>query len=807
MKFFYLIQKLNEVASILFLRTKNIPNGFDSELYLRIYPDLVKAKVNPIRHYLRYGRKEGRIFSLPKEDYGVCNFKANMDTVLIVSHEASRTGAPVLSLNIAQSFVKRYNVVVLLLGGGPLEGAFQQSGSILVNASNLKGNQGMIDLLIGDLCKKFKFKFALINSIESREVLPALCNFFVPTISLIHEFASYTRPRNAMRYAFFWASEVVFSTRLTLENALAEYPDLPDLNAHVLPQGRCQLPLEGLTIDEIHVESNRVRHLIRPCSLPSDTVVVLGAGFVQMRKGVDLFLECASRVVSKSAGENYRFVWVGKGYDPEDDAGYSVYLADQIRRSGLQDHIVFIDETTAIETAYEEADLMLLSSRLDPLPNVAIDAMAHGVPVLCFDKTTGISDFLTESGLGSHCVANYLDSSDMSNKILALGGDPVIRESVAKKCRDASKEYFNMQEYISHLESLARDSANKIRQEKVDTHTILGSDLFRQDFSCPLHLRGLSIEGQVRSYVRGWASGIDRRKPLPGFHPGIYLEQHGVDIQGSDPFAAYLRAGRPAGSWSYPIINKATTAENVLPDNHRIAMHIHVYYPELLSEIISRLSLNQVCPDLLISITHENLRQLVSSMLIDYKGRVVEVLVVPNRGRDIGPLLTSFGQKILDCYDYVGHIHTKKTADLRDFAVGKLWFEFLLENLLGGNSGAMADRILTQMKSDTSVGLVFPDEPNIVGWGANKGYAEALSPRLSLEKLPEFFIFPVGSMFWARTSALTPLINLRLDWEDYPKEPILYDGTILHAIERLLPLSIPTSRYRIFSTNVVGLTR
>ncbi|MFD2273638.1 glycosyltransferase [Undibacterium arcticum] len=110
-----------------------------------------------------------------------------------------------------------------------------------------------------------------------------------------------------------------------------------------------------------------------------------------------------------------------KGYDPDNDIGYSVYLADQIRRAGLQEHVFFVDETNAIEVAYEEADLFLLSSRLDPLPNVAIDAMAHGVPVLCFNKTTGIADFLIESGLRNHCVAEYLDSADMAEKNRGFG--------------------------------------------------------------------------------------------------------------------------------------------------------------------------------------------------------------------------------------------------------------------------------------------------------------------------------------------------------------------------------------------------
>ena len=109
-----------------------------------------------------------------------------------------------------------------------------------------------------------------------------------------------------------------------------------------------------------------------------------------------------------------------------------------------------------------------------------------------------------------------------------------------------------------------------------------------------------------------------------------------------------------------------------MPGNHRVALHLHVYYPELLPEIITRLSCNRICPDLFVSITDENARQLVVSELRNYKGKVVDIQLVPNRGRDIGPFLTAFGQRILANYDFVGHIHTKKTVDVKDAAMGEV---------------------------------------------------------------------------------------------------------------------------------------
>ena len=121
--------------------------------------------------------------------------------------------------------------------------------------------------MVSQLCARFNFKFALVNSIESRAVLSPLGNYFVPTISLIHEFASYTRPRDAFRDALFWSGEAVFSTNVTLENAFAEYPDLGDRAAHIIPQGRSYAPLGEFNEEQLKTESSHIHRLIRPKGL------------------------------------------------------------------------------------------------------------------------------------------------------------------------------------------------------------------------------------------------------------------------------------------------------------------------------------------------------------------------------------------------------------------------------------------------------------------------------------------------------------------------------------------------------------
>ncbi|WP_426234025.1 glycosyltransferase [Pseudomonas sp. TWP3-2] len=517
-----------------------LPENFDPELYLKLNPDL-GTSIDPVAHYLNHGYQESwRIVTLPAIKLSNSRtFDPARDTIMVVSHEASRSGAPILALNLVERLSSRYNVVALLLGHGSLIEAFEEAAVATMASSQLKNNVAYSHPAVDFLCTKFNFKFALVNSMECRVVLEPLARNFVPAIPLIHEFASaYPNCSAVFSDARLWSADQVFSADITWESAKDSCPALKSLTAHVIPQGRCVLPAQVVCEENAKKESEYLRGRMRPAADADRKFVVLGAGYVNFRKGADLFIQCAIKTMLAPGGDRFRYVWIGKGYNPDAEDGYSVYLADQIKRSGLQDRFVMLDETSVIETAYEEADLLFISSRLDPLPNVAIDAFDAQLPVLCFDKATGISDFLSTCGLRQSCVADYLDVDSAVHKIFALANSSDLYEQAVNDSYQASKVYFNMDKYVAQLESVGINAAKFAEQEKRDVETIRDSGLFN------------ATEQDARLYVRSWASGINPRSPRSDFQPDIYAEQHGVEIPGCDPFADYIRMGCPQGSWN-----------------------------------------------------------------------------------------------------------------------------------------------------------------------------------------------------------------------------------------------------------------
>ncbi len=222
-------------------------------------------------------------------------------------------------------------------------------------------------------------------------------------------------------------------------------------------------------------------------------------------------------------------------------------------------------------------------------------------------------------------------------------------------------------------------------------------------------------------------------------------------------------------------------------DLPKIAIHLHLYYTDLLTEFISYFS-NMPCKfDLYISCQENADIAAIKTVLKELKlAQVVDVRPLKNRGRDLAPLYVEFASEILN-HDYFLHVHTKKS--LYSGAEKNGWRRFSLELLLG--SPEKINSIFDLFKNNNA-GLVYPDAheevPSIAySWLANEGIGRQLFAEYDLGDMPSVFNYPAGSFFWARTDALRPILERGYTYEDFPTEQGQTDGTLAHALERVLP--------------------
>lgn len=412
------------------------------------------AKRSPFRSLVLSEKPEGAVQPSFLSLKGEQKWKADRPVAIIVTHQTSRTGAPILALNLGEQYSGRYNIVFITLGPGDLMDEFRKVGTeVMITDPGVSGDKVFEDML-KRIAAQGTPAFAVVNSVESSAVLPALKSAGINVVTLVHEFATYTPNRDAVFGRIEDASvATVFSSRLTFENAVDNAVlGQPD-RVHVIPQGRCRVPSPAED-DRRKEETARLLKALRPAG-SEGRFLVLGAGTVELRKGLDLFIECANQLVNGPGGDDMDFVWLGSGYDPGQGYNYAVYLADQIRRSGLESRIRILPPTSEIEVAYRAADVLVLPSRLDPLPNVTVDAMSVGLPVVCFDRASGIAPILDDCGLRDACIARYLDPGDLGAKIRALAEDRALRDAVGRRSQEAALTTFDLAGYATRIEGLA----------------------------------------------------------------------------------------------------------------------------------------------------------------------------------------------------------------------------------------------------------------------------------------------------------------------------------------------------------------
>ncbi|MDX7952944.1 rhamnan synthesis F family protein [Lichenihabitans sp. Uapishka_5] len=784
---------------------------FDPVFYCDRYPDIATAGMSPLLHFVRAGEREAR---RPRPAVDELTFSPVDKTdgrrvVVMLVHEATRTGAPLLGFSIATDLAKQHLIVSVVLRSGPLDRNFADVSAAFVGPMDWHHwHPAEMSRVAERLVKTYDPLYAVANSIETSQLIPHLSMRGVPCVALIHEFASYTRPLSKLSDAFDWASDIVFPAHVVAESSFKTLPHLSRRNGvHILAQGRVDPPavMRGVKQTASLSQTLLPRTIDTVLDGSPHVFTILGAGTVDIRKGVDVFVAVAAACKKIAPDLELRFVWIGGGYDPETDLAYSAYLSEHIARSGVGSTLRIMKPTTDLNPVYAASDLFLMSSRLDPQPNVAIDALSRGLPVVCFAGASGTAEVLSQSAGTKILVAPYLDATAAAEIICRFARDPIAQEKMRSAVALRARQVFDMGHYTAQLDAWGRKAAAALRTE--DLNTLLQADLDAAMVVPPSEIvrDGDSLAKIVRQQ---WASvGISEgqtgnnwfRRGYAGFHPQIYALHHSQACveQGETPLAHWLRAGKPAGPWARSVLSPAPAAS---PSDLRVALHGHFFYPDLIVDFLARLNENATSCDLYLTTdTEEKAAELAN---ICNGRKTCRILVNPNKGRDIGPFLHVLRNIQTSNYDLVGHVHGKK-SNATDASMGERWRDFLWSNLVGPSP--MLDAVAAACVANPKIGLIMAEDPHLVGWDGNRAIGEALAERMKLEvALDDVFDFPLGTMFWARPEALSPLAGLNLDWSDFPAEPLPYDATMLHAVERLLPFVVRSAGFDVVGIRTPG---
>lgn len=117
-------------------------------------------------------------------------------------------------------------------------------------------------------------------------------------------------------------------------------------------------------------------------------------------------------------------------------------------------HIPFIDDDRLLSVFYSAADLFVIPSIQDNLPNTALEATACGVPIVGFD-VGGIPDIVQGHRNGRAVPVG--DTAAMAAAIHEILGDAERRRVMAEEARAIAISQFSLETQASRYESLYRE--------------------------------------------------------------------------------------------------------------------------------------------------------------------------------------------------------------------------------------------------------------------------------------------------------------------------------------------------------------
>ena len=216
----------------------------------------------------------------------------------------------------------------------------------------------------------------------------------------------------------------------------------------------------------------------------------------------------------------------------------------------------------------------------------------------------------------------------------------------------------------------------------------------------------------------------------------------------------------------------------------------HVYYSEVMAEIIAAHALLPPGSPLIVTAPSNQIDAIRAACPT---GTPVRLFEVPNQGRDVAPFVMLLNNGVFDGIDVLLKLHSKKSPHLIG---GDLRRRMIFHSLAGDVCNVK--RIQNHFASER-VGLVgmrslFRSRPSF--WMANKERVAEVCARMKPPASVNLGFFE-GTMFWIRVAALDPLRGAGIALDEFEAEAGQLDGTLHHAIERALPLSVIAAGYDI----------
>lgn len=178
----------------------------------------------------------------------------------------------------------------------------------------------------------------------------------------------------------------------------------------------------------VHVIPNPVA--IHPFTYHAASKTILSAGLLLPIKGYDRVVELAKRLLPSRP----EWQWVICGEGPEREK-----LEQAISKAGLTGRVLLPGTVRDMDRQYQDAALFVMTSNMEGLPMVLLEAKSWGLPLVSFDIETGPRDIISDGVNG--CLVRPYDLDEMTEKIAVLMDSEPLRQQYSEQSQIGMEQF------------------------------------------------------------------------------------------------------------------------------------------------------------------------------------------------------------------------------------------------------------------------------------------------------------------------------------------------------------------------------
>jgi len=181
-------------------------------------------------------------------------------------------------------------------------------------------------------------------------------------------------------------------------------------------------------------------------SVEEKPVIVLSTGRLAHQKGFRYLIEAAAYVIRENP--NVYFFLAGKGKLENS-------LKQQIKRLGIDRNFILLGFVEDVSSLLRGADIFVMTSLYEGMPNSVLEAMAYGLPVIS-TKVNGVTELINDGKNGFTIKSGNVD--EVIEKLSILVKEQPMRETFGSNAKRLVNDNFSVGRMVLELDEVLKSN-------------------------------------------------------------------------------------------------------------------------------------------------------------------------------------------------------------------------------------------------------------------------------------------------------------------------------------------------------------